>query len=285
MNFDQYLSDLGRGSNLENFEANLNSPDEYFEALEAENFLKQSKGYPGHKARAIAERIVKNPSAKAELKMQMRQAGVASGFQMNPALPGIQGNLQAQINVQATVVVTGAWTSGAVPIPIFGAYDAASNYTDVISNLAPATARTYAITNSADGRSKIFTFTQAAGITCAVTVSLQEYPYNSFIEALKGSTFMLSQARYSISDTSATGLAQMTQAMAYFSRSMFGKTVQDNVPLAASKSPYQQQVGVVDILGSYKIDASAGFTLFCNPLSNQVITLGAFITGADKAAM
>jgi hypothetical protein len=284
MNFDQYLSDLGRGSNLENFEANLNSPEDYFEALEAENFLKQSKGYAGHKARAIAERIVKNPAAKAELKMQMRQAGVASGFQSNPALPGIQGNLQAQVNVQAAVVVVGAWTSGAVPIPIFGAYDDASNYTDVLNPLIKS-GLTLAVTKTTDGKSKVFTYTQAAGITCAVTVSLQEYPYTSFLEALKGSVFMLSQARYSISDTGATGLAQMTQAMAYFSRSMFGKTIQDNVPLAASKSPYQQQVGVVDILGSYKVDASAGFTLLCNPLSNQVITLGAFITGAEKAAM
>ena len=284
MNFDQYLQDLGRGSNLENFEANLNSPDEYFEALEAENFLKSAKGYPGYKARAIASRIVKNPAARAELKMQMRQSGVAAGFQNNPALPGIQGNLQAQINVQANVVVTGAWTSGAVPIPIFGAYDAASNYADVLTPLIPA-GRTLAITNTADGRGKIFTYTQAAGITCAVTITLQEYPYNSFIEALKGSTFMLSQARYSVSDTTATGLAQMTQAMAYFSRSIFGKTVTDNVPLDASKSPYQQQTGVVDILGSYKIDASAGFTLLVNPNNGQSITLGSFITGNEKAAM
>jgi hypothetical protein len=283
MDFNQYLASLGSGSNLENFEANLNGPDEYFEALEAENFLKSAKGYPGYKARAIASRIVKNPAAKAELKMQMRQSGVASGFQNNPALPGIQGNLQAQINVQATVAVSGAFGSSAVPVPIFGAYDAASNYTDVLNPLIPS-GTTLAITNSADGKSKIFTYTK--GVTsCAITVSLQEYPYNSFIEALKGSTFMLSQARYSVSDTSGTGLAQMTQAMAYFSRSMFGKTVSDNVPLAASKSPYQQQIGVVDILGSYKVDASSGFTLLVNPLAGQVITLGSFITGADKAGM
>jgi hypothetical protein len=284
MNFDQYLQDLGRGSNLENFEANLNSPDEYFEALEAENFLKSAKGYPGYKARAIASRIVKNPAARAELKMQMRQSGVAAGFQNNPALPGIQGNLQAQINVQATVAVAGAFGTTAVPIVIFGAYDNASNYNDLVNPLLPA-GTTLAITKSADGKSNIFTFTKGAGVTCTVTVSLQEYPYTSFIEALKGSVFMLSQARYSVSDTGATGLAQMTQAMSYFSRSMFGKTVTDNVPLAASKSPYQQQIGVVDILGSYKIDASAGFTLLVNPNSGQVITLGAFITGNEKAAM
>jgi hypothetical protein len=284
MNFNEYLASLGSASNLENFEANLNSPDEYYEALEAENFLKSAKGYPGYKARAIASRIVKNPAAKAELKMQMRQSGVAAGFQNNPALPGIQGNLQAQINVQATVAVAGAFGSTAVPVPIFGAYDSASNYTDVLNPLIPS-GTTLAITQSADGKSKIFTYTKGAGVSCTITVSLQEYPYNSFIEALKGSAFMLSQARYSVSDTSATGLAQMTQAMSYFSRSMFGKTVSDNVPLAASKSPYQQQTGVVDILGSYKVDASAGFTLLVNPNNGQVITLGSFITGAEKAAM
>jgi hypothetical protein len=66
---------------------------------------------------------------------------------------------------------------------------------------------------------------------------------------------------------------------------MFGKVVTDNIPLGASKSPFQQQNGIVDILGSFTVTPEVTWALDFQALANQQVTVSAFITQTDKGIL
>lgn len=280
---DNYLRSLGAAGSLENLDnTGQLSPDEYFEALEIENFMKTAKRVPGPAARQFAERAVKNPSIKMQVKEQMRKAGVAGGFQSNPAMPTIAASLEAQVNFQVKRLT--ANIASDLPVVLFGSFDLASQYSANLAGLLPSGVTLTGLDVGKIAGGELFAdFTYTQGLNSdTIRVSCQEYAYPSFLEALKGSRFIISNARYSISDTTSTGLQQMSKQMQFKQQSMFGKTSVDKVPLSASKSPFQQQNGIVDILGQYTIDAERAFTLQVQDLANQEITISAFITGADK---
>lgn len=286
--YEDYMAELGRqGGNFENLDKSFDggqlSPSEHFEAMEMENFFTQAKGMPGNKARALSTRIVKDPQAKVQVKEQMRRAGMPTGFQNNPAMPDIHSRLEAQVNFQIKRLTANIALD--LPVVLFGPYDLASKYQQIIQQLLPPTVTLTGLDVGKIAGGELFAdfvFTAPGPLVDTIRVSCQEYAYPSFLEALKGSKFLMSNGRYSISDTGATGLQQMTKQMQYVSKSMFGKSINDKVPLSASKSPFQFQNGIVDILGTYEVNAERSFTLMIQNVANQEVTIGAFITNADK---
>jgi hypothetical protein len=284
-NFEDYINGLaGNFDKTENFDAtsNLLSADEHFEAVNVENYLQQSKRISPHVARKMAERIVKSPASLAMAREEMRKSGMSVGFGGNPAMPHV-GNLQAQVNFQIKRLT--ADINAILPVPLFGPYDLASDYNQILSLPNGVSISAIEVGKIGGGELKVTISYLSGGDTDKVEITLQEYAYPSFLEALKGSKFTISNARYSISDTSNTGVQQLTQSLQANVKSMFGKTTVDNIPLSASKSPFQQQNGIVDIIGTFGIDAQTTWVLGFQPLANQQVTIGAFITGAEKAGV
>jgi hypothetical protein len=105
------------------------------------------------------------------------------------------------------------------------------------------------------------------------------------LTALVGSRFIISNARYSISDTGATGLQQLTKPFKSVDRSMFGALLQNDIPLSSAKTPYQNQVGIVDINGTFNVTAQTTWILDFQAVANQEVTISMFVTQSDKGVI
>ena len=92
---------------------------------------------------------------------------------------------------------------------------------------------------------------------------------------------MISNARYSVSDTTAQGLAQLTQTFKSVDRSMFGAYLQNDIPLSSAKTPYQNQNNIVDINGTFAVTAQTSWVLLFGPVEQEVV-ISAFVTSANK---
>ena len=286
MTEEQYLAKLASEANsydqtLDNydFDATLTDSQSY-DAIEIENFLYSAKRQPRGVARKLAERIVKNPRQMMQVKEDMRRQGVAAGF--TPATQSTGQGLAAQFDIKITR--TGVNTGAILPAAIFGAFDAASGYKSIINQYLPSGVTLTGLTIGGIGNETVakFTFTKA-GVTPTdvISVSINQYEYPSFLEALKTSRFIVSNARYSISDTSAPGLPQLTQGFKSFDRSMFGALVQNDIPLSSAKTPYQNQPGIVDINGTFNVTAQSTWVLLFAPHAQEV-TISAFVAQANK---
>ncbi len=86
-----------------------------------------------------------------------------------------------------------------LPVPVFGALDYESEYTDVITPYLPAGC-TYAITRTTDKKGLIITYTAGANID-AVHITVKEKPYLSLLRGTQGSVIRLSQIKAKIFDT------------------------------------------------------------------------------------
>lgn len=286
MTEEQYLAKLA--SEASSYDDTLGNYDfdttltesQAYDAIEVENFLYTAKRQPKGVARKLAERIVKNPRQLMAVKEDMRRQGVAAGF--TPATQSTGQGLAAQFDIKITR--TGTNTAAALPVAIFGAFDSASAYKSIISQFLPAgvTLTDLTIGGIANENRARFEFTKTGVVNKDyIDVTINQYEYPSFIEALKTSRFVVSNARYSVSDTSASGLQQLTQTFKSFDRSMFGALLQNDIPLSSAKTPYQNQPGIVDINGTFNVNAQSSWVLlFANYA--QEVTISAFVAQANK---
>jgi hypothetical protein len=285
MTEEQYLAKLAQdaSSNYDNtlnydFDGTFNESEAY-DAIEIENFLYTAKRRPRGVARSMSEKIVRNPRALMNVKEEMRRAGIQGGFVPSTTSSG-QG-LAAQFDIKINRAT--ANINAALPIPIFGAFDSQSAYKAVISQFLPTgvTLTALAIGGVANSTVAKFTFSKSGSSDDIVTVSLGQYDYPSFLEALKSSRFMISNARYSVNDTSAAGLAQLTQTFKSIDRSMFGAYVQNDIPLSSAKTPYQNQNNIVDINGTFAVTAQTSWVLLFGAVAQEVV-ISAFVAQANK---
>jgi hypothetical protein len=282
MNFEDYLNDLsGRAydDTLGNFDDTL-STEQAYDAVEIENYLSTAHRKPRGVARKMSERIVKSPSALNQVKQSMRNDGYRAGFEPSSFASG--KSLAAQFDLKIKRL-TQAVTDD-VPVPIFGAFDVASKYVSVLS--LPSGVTITALSVGAIGFEKQvrITYTKAAA-NDIVQITIAQYDYPSFLNALLGSKFIISNARYSISDTGATGLQQLTKPFVSIERSMFGALMKNDIPLSSAKTPYQNQVGIVDINGTFNVNAQTTWSLDFQALTNQEVTISMFVTASDKGVI
>jgi hypothetical protein len=284
MNIDSYLNDLAGetyDNTLGNYDATLNN-EQSFDALEVENYFYTAKRKPRGVARQMAERVVRQPGVLNKVKEAMRQDGYRAGFEPSGAAVG-QG-LSAQFDIQITRI--GAVTIAGVdlPIPLFGALDIASKYNGVLTQPSGTTISALSIGAIGTETQVRISYTKGAN-TDIVAISISQYDYPSFLNALLSSRFTVSNARYSIADTTATGVQQLTKPFRSIERSMFGAFLKNDIPLSSSKSPFQFQNGIVDILGTFNITAQTTWVLDLQPLAGQVVTISAFVSQSTKVAI
>ena len=284
MNFEDYLNDLATRSyddTLGNYDQTLGSDDAY-DAVEVENYIASKYRKPRGVARQMADRIVRSPSAKAQVKQQMRQDGYKAGFEPS----GMGGNVGQALAAQFDIKIkrlTATLTED-VPVPIFGAFDIASKYNTILS--LPSGVSISALSIGAVGTEKQVRITYTKGANNdIVQITISQYDYPAFLTALVGSRFIVSNARYSISDTGATGLQQLTKPFSSIDRSMFGALLKNDIPLSSAKTPYQNQVGIVDINGTFNVTAQTTWVLDFQSLANQEVTISAFVTKSDKGVI
>jgi hypothetical protein len=283
MNIDSYLNDLAGetyDNTLGNYDATL-SNEQSFDALEVENYFYTAKRKPRGVARQMAERVVRQPGVLNKVKEAMRQDGYRAGFEPSTAAVG-QG-LAAQFDIQITRL--GSTIAGVdLPVPIFGALDIQSKYNGVLTQ--PSGTTITALTVGAIGTETQVRISYTKGAnTDIVVISISQYDYPSFLHALLSSRFTVSNARYSVSDTTATGIQQLTKPFQSIERSMFGAFLKNDIPLSSAKSPFQFQNGIVDILGTFNITAQTTWILYFQPLANQVVTISAFVSQSTKVAI
>jgi len=283
MNIDSYLNDLAGetyDNTLGNYDATLNN-EQSFDALEVENYFYTAKRKPRGVARQMAERVVRQPGVLNKVKEAMRQDGYRAGFEPSGAAVG-QG-LSAQFDIQITRL-TATIVGVDLPVPIFGALDIQSKYNGVL--VQPAGTTITALTIGAIGTETQVRISYTKGAnTDIVVLTISQYDYPSFLTALVSSRFIVSNARYSVSDTTATGIQQLTKPFRSIERSMFGAFLKNDIPLSSSKSPFQFQNGIVDILGTFNITAQTTWVLDFQPVANQQVTISAFVSASQKVAI
>ena len=283
MNIDSYLNDLAGESydnTLGNYDATLNN-EQSFDALEVENYFYTAKRKPRGVARQMAERVVRQPGVLNKVKEAMRQDGYRAGFEPSGAAVGQA--LAAQFDIQITRL-TATIAAVDLPVPIFGALDIQSKYIGVLTQ--PSGTSITALTVGAIGTETQVRISYTKGAnTDIVVITIAQYDYPSFLHALLASRFIVSNARYSVSDTTATGIQQLTKPFRSIERSMFGAFLKNDIPLSSSKSPFQFQNGIVDILGTFNITAQTTWVLDFQALANQVVTISAFVSASQKVAI
>lgn len=283
MNIDSYLNDLAGetyDNTLGNYDATLNN-EQSFDALEVENYFYTAKRKPRGVARQMAERVVRQPGVLNKVKEAMRQDGYRAGFEPSGAAVGQA--LAAQFDIQITRL-TATIAGVDLPVPIFGALDIASKYNGVL--VQPSGTAISALSIGAIGTETQVRISYTKGAnTDIVVLTISQYDYPSFLNALLSSRFVVSNARYSVSDTTATGIQQLTKPFRAIERSMFGAFLKNDIPLSSSKSPFQFQNGIVDILGTFNITAQTTWVLDFQPLANQVVTISAFVSQSTKVAI
>jgi hypothetical protein len=296
MTESDYLRELAANAGSSNYDDTMSydgtlSAEQAYDAVEIENFLSTAKRKHRGLARTMAEKIVRSPRALMQVKEEMRHAGHAAGFA--PATTNAGANLAAQFDIH--IVRTGVNTGTDLPVPIFGGFDSLSAYQAVISQFLPAGVSLYSLTigntnaganagTGADANTVVLTFAKA-GVSPkdTITISLGQYDYPSFLGALRSSKFVISNARYNISNTD-TGLNQLTKPFKSIERSMFGAYVQNDIPLSSAKTPYQMQNGIVDINGTFKVNAQTSWVLQFGPIAQEVV-ISAFVTQTDKGVI
>jgi hypothetical protein len=228
----------------------------------------------------MAERVVRQPGVLNKVKEAMRQDGYRAGFEPSGAAVGQA--LSAQFDIQITRLT--ATVAGDIPVPIFGALDIQSKYNGVLTQ--PSGTTITALTIGAIGtETQVRISYTRGGNTDIVVISISQYDYPSFLHALLSSRFVVSNARYSVSDTTATGIQQLTKPFRAIERSMFGAFLKNDIPLSSAKSPFQFQNGIVDILGTFNITAQTTWVLDFQALANQVVTISAFVSQSTKVAI
>lgn len=281
-NLDNFLSNVAGESydaTLGNYDATL-STEQAYDAGEVENYLHTVKRKPKGVARAIADKAVRSPFALNKIKEAMRQDGYRGAFEPGAGVSG-QG-LEAQFDIH--IKRNGATVASDLPVPIFGAFDIQSKYNGVLN--FPAGVSISAIAIGAVGKEKLVTISYTDGThTDTVDISIAQYDYPNFLTALTSAKFKISNARYGVADTSATGLQQMTKPFNSVVRSMFGALIQNNIPLASAKSPFQFQTGLVDIIGTFDVDAQTTWVLNYQANASQEVTISAFVTRVDKGVI
>lgn len=295
MTENDYLRELAANAGASNYDDTMSydgtlSAEQAYDAVEIENFLATAKRKHRGLARNMAEKIVRSPRALFQVKEEMRQAGNQAGF--TPATTNTGQGLAAQFDLH--IERQSANIAADLPIALFGGFDSVSAYTSVISQFLPTgvTLKALSIGNAEVGAgtttgksstSVVFTFAKSGSTDDKVVLTLGQYDYPAFLAALRTSKFTVSNARYNISDTT-NGIPQLTKPFKSIERSMFGAYVQNDIPLSSAKTPYQMQNGIVDINGTFKVNAQTSWVLLFGAVAQEVV-ISSFVTQTDKGVI
>lgn len=131
-----------------------------------------------------------------------------------------------------------------------------------------------------------FSATVAGPVTYVATVILraQEVQYGNLLTSLNSDMFTINNIRYTLTDTSTTGLTQYRNIFYLLTQSFLGSFKSDKIPVNAMKNPEQFQAGIVDIPIEKAVDKNIGFGSYLNYDQTDSVSLGFFLSGINKLA-
>lgn len=157
-----------------------------------------------------------------------------------------------------------------LPFAIFGACYAATNYTPLINVPSGLTLvvsfGSYNDTTPANQGKVQFSYTDGTNTDIIEVTTKAAAPYPALLQSSMVDLFQVGKLRISLSD--ASQLTQLDTDLAVQSLSLFGKSASNVLSISSSKSPDQQQSGIVDI------DLTANF-------NKETAFVGSIIAVAD----
>ena len=162
----------------------------------------------------------------------------------------------------------------ALPIVLFAPKYFTSNYTNFFANNPLPAGVTLAITTSATGN-VLFTFTSGLNVD-VITISCNQNPYISFLENLKTSAITLTKNYVRVNSTNS--LSQFGQPVNITTRSLYGKSGNDNFTPSSFLSPEQQQTTVLAVPMKFEIDGVTGWCTSIDAVANSIYTFNSFVS-------
>lgn len=162
----------------------------------------------------------------------------------------------------------------ALPIVLFAPKYFTSNYTNFFANNPLPSGVTLAITTSATGN-VLFTFTSGVNVD-VITVSCNQNPYISFLENLKTSSITLTKNYVRVNSTNS--LSQFGQPVNIATRSLYGKSSNDNFTPSSFLSPDQQQTTVLAVPMKFELDGVTGWITSMEAVAGSILTFNSFVS-------
>lgn len=162
----------------------------------------------------------------------------------------------------------------ALPIVLFAPKYFTSNYTNFFANNPLPAGVTLVISTSATGN-VLFTFTSGVNVDI-ITISCNQNPYISFLENLKTSAITLTKNYVRVNSTNS--LSQFGQPVNITTRSLYGKSGNDNFTPSSFLSPDQQQTTVLAVPMKFELDGVTGWATSIEAVANSIYTFNSFVS-------
>lgn len=210
-----------------------------FENLEDENFQDDLDNLE-HLAR-------RRGNSRAIAQIRAIRTNAAGYKSPSPAAQMHAGNYKTPVGAaQFDLVITRVSANIALNLPfgLFGIQAAQSAYTALVTPPTGVTLTSVLYgSNAALPTSMDFTYTQGMA-SDIVRISCNQVSYPEFLQGLSNVNYRLSKLRYRISAAAPT---QFSTPFNVVSRSIFGKTTQNNISVSSYLAPDQFQSTVIDL--------------------------------------
>lgn len=194
------------------------------------------------------------------------------GLPTNAPTPG-NVNSAAQFTIQVKRV--SATLATQLPVMLFDPIDLPSGYRRSLAGAIPAGIQLDRVVAGGVGFEDKAVFTYTDGVdTDTVEVTCTTAPYPAFLQSLITDRFDLNKIRISLSDPAQ--VAQFSNELQFWTKSMFG--LGSTVPVVPEnfRSPQQYQSGIVDVDVEAKFDKQSGIIVPMNPVIGLVVSLNCF---------
>jgi hypothetical protein len=199
------------------------------------------------------------------------------GYNSLAQQPGLVADAGGQPAAIFTLNITRVTASIAQPLPfvLFGQQLLQSQYAELVNPVLTGGTVFDGVTGGnpgaiADAEKKIFSFTNG-GDTDTIEVTSQDG--SAYPQLLNGSAIVpmqVNKMRLSLSDE--TKLLQFSQSLKIGNQSLFGKSTNQSLTPSSSKSPNQQQAGIIDLL-SYPVALGASVFMQSKMIAEQGLVL------------
>lgn len=250
--------------NLNNYINNMLEQTSGMNAYEAEEYV--VRGMSG-----IAPDIDTNAVRFATKQAMANRPGGHQSISSANAVSKFAAEFQININ-RATANI-----AKDLVVPLFGVLESESGFQEILAAENPNIATSIVVKwghrdAATDSRNCEITFTDGGDIDI-VHISCKDYPYVGLVKTLTSGRFNLSNIQYEISDK--TKVAQFKKKFTVKSRSVFGKLVENPVPVY--KHYNQNQDGIVLLNSDIDIYKEDTILLGIDDVAAFDVTLGFFL--------
>lgn len=161
-----------------------------------------------------------------------------------------------------------------LPVPIFGALDFESDYTEILPASLPAGC-TYVIEKTSDKKGLKITYTVGPN-SDIIEINCVQNAYNNLLRATQGSILQLEQNKLNISDVAE--VAQFAQKVQVVKNTLFGRDTNDSFTPNQFKTDMQNQNDIRVITQNFSIDAESSFIILVRPVASFTIGWTSYVS-------